>query len=62
MSIERSPEEEMFDKVASFLYKGTLDEVRKEFSLHLFAEWSKANLDIIFKAIVKSNQKMRTKD
>lgn len=56
MSNERSPEEEMFDKVASFLYKGSLNEVRKEFSLHLFAEWSKANLDIVLKAIAKTNQ------
>ncbi|UCG01221.1 MAG: hypothetical protein JSW11_16590 [Candidatus Heimdallarchaeota archaeon] len=62
MSVERSPEEEMFDKVASYLYKGTLNDVRKEFSLHLFAEWSKTNLDIILKAITKSNQKVRTKD
>ncbi len=55
MSDGRSPEEEMFDKVACFLYKGSLDKVRKEFALHLFAEWSKANLDIILNAIAKSN-------
>ncbi|MFW9903752.1 MAG: hypothetical protein ACFFFH_05425 [Candidatus Thorarchaeota archaeon] len=47
----RSHEEVMFDKVASYLFKGSLSTARKEFSLHLFAEWSKSNLDIVLKAI-----------
>jgi len=55
MSDEKSPEEEMFDKVACYLFKGSLNTVRKEFSLHLFAEWSKENLDILLKAISLSN-------
>ena len=53
---EQTPEEEMFDKVACYLFKGTLISVRKEFSLHLFAEWSKENLDIILKAISVYNR------
>ena len=48
---EKSPEEVMFDKVACYLFKGSLHTARKEFSLHLFAEWSKANLDIVLEAI-----------
>ncbi len=47
----KSPEEKMFDQVACFLYRGSLNQVRKEFCLHLFAEWSKANLDIVLKAL-----------
>ena len=48
---EKSPEEKIFDKVACYLFKGSLGTVRKEFSLHLFAEWSKENLDIVLEAI-----------
>lgn len=44
-------EEQMFDIVANYLYNGSLQEVRKEFYLYLFAEWSKTNLDIILKAL-----------
>jgi len=47
----KSPEEKMFDKVACFLYKGTSEQAQKEFCLHLFAEWSKSNLDVILKAL-----------
>ena len=47
----KSPEEKMFDQVACFLYKGTPEQARKEFYLHLFAEWSKSNLDVILKAL-----------
>lgn len=47
----KSLEEKMFDQVACFLYKGTLEQAQKEFCLHLFAEWSKSNLDVILKAL-----------
>ncbi len=47
----KSQEEKMFDQVACFLYKGTLEQARKELYLHLFAEWSRSNLDIILKAL-----------
>lgn len=47
----KSPEENIFDQVACFLYKGTLGQARKEFYLHLFAEWSRENLDIVLKAL-----------
>ena len=56
MSDEQTPEEEMFDKVACYIFKGNLISVRKEFALHLFAEWSKENLDIILKAISVNNR------
>ena len=51
----RTFEEKMFDQVACFLYRGPLDHARKEFCLHLFAEWSKLNLDIMLKALASQN-------
>ncbi|MFX1508509.1 MAG: hypothetical protein ACFFDC_20705 [Promethearchaeota archaeon] len=53
---KKSPEEVMFDKVACYLFKGSLSSARKEFYLQLFAEWSKENLDIILKAISQKNE------
>jgi hypothetical protein len=49
--LSQAQEEILFDQVAKFLYRGSLDHARKEFSLYLFAEWSRSNLDIILKAI-----------
>jgi len=49
--------EEMFDIVAQFLYNGSLQEVRKEFYLKLFAEWSQLNLDIIMEAVNAAKNK-----
>ncbi|MFX0052870.1 MAG: hypothetical protein ACFE8U_16450 [Candidatus Hermodarchaeota archaeon] len=50
-SPEDIPEEQVFDIVARFLYNKPLQEARKEFYLYLFAEWSRANLDVILKAL-----------
>ncbi|MFX0085126.1 MAG: hypothetical protein ACFFAU_05600 [Candidatus Hodarchaeota archaeon] len=57
--MSQTQEEILFDQVAQFLYKGSLDHSRKEFSLYLFAEWSRSNMDIILKAIssFKLNEK-----
>ncbi len=54
----KSPEEKIFDQVACFLYNRTLDQARKEFYLHLFAEWSKENLDIVLKALSKEKSEI----
>lgn len=49
--------EEMFDIVAQFLYNGSLQEVRKEFYIKLFAEWSQLNMDIIMEAMNAAKKK-----
>ncbi|MFX0013888.1 MAG: hypothetical protein ACFFB2_13115 [Promethearchaeota archaeon] len=55
MKEKQSPEEKLYDLVAHFLYReGTLDQARKEFCLQLFSDWSKANFDIVLRALTSS--------
>ncbi len=50
--MEHLDTEELFDKVAYYLYGNPKNYARKEFILFLFTEWTKTNMDIVFEAIV----------